>query len=66
VTTLAIPEPSTWAMMLLGFAGLGYAGYRNARKAAVANALPNRHCVCRPAQVRRTHPGWSNRTDVSD
>jgi PEP-CTERM motif len=22
------PEPSTWAMMLLGFAGLGYAGYR--------------------------------------
>jgi len=27
----AIPEPSTWAMMLLGFAGLGYAGYRGAR-----------------------------------
>jgi hypothetical protein len=24
----AIPEPSTWAMMLLGFAGLGFAGYR--------------------------------------
>jgi hypothetical protein len=23
-----IPEPSTWAMMLLGFAGLGFAGYR--------------------------------------
>jgi hypothetical protein len=23
-----IPEPSTWAMMLLGFAGLGYAAYR--------------------------------------
>jgi hypothetical protein len=23
-----IPEPSTWAMMLLGFAGLGYAGMR--------------------------------------
>jgi hypothetical protein len=30
------PEPSTWAMMLLGFAGLGFAGYRNARKVAVA------------------------------
>jgi hypothetical protein len=30
----AIPEPSTWAMMLLGFAGLGYAGYRKARQAA--------------------------------
>ena len=23
-----IPEPSTWAMMLLGFAGLSYAGFR--------------------------------------
>ena len=28
----AVPEPSTWAMMLLGFAGLGFAGYRRARK----------------------------------
>jgi hypothetical protein len=28
----AVPEPSTWAMMLLGFAGLGYAGYRTARE----------------------------------
>jgi unsaturated chondroitin disaccharide hydrolase len=25
--TSAVPEPSTWAMMLLGFAGLGFAGY---------------------------------------
>jgi hypothetical protein len=25
----AVPEPSTWAMMLLGFAGLGLAGYRS-------------------------------------
>jgi hypothetical protein len=32
------PEPSTWAMMLLGFAGLGYAGYRG-RRSAVAGAL---------------------------
>jgi probable HAF family extracellular repeat protein len=23
-----VPEPSTWAMMLLGFGGLGFAGYR--------------------------------------
>jgi PEP-CTERM motif len=30
----AIPEPSTWAMMLLGFAGLGLAGARKARRAA--------------------------------
>ena len=33
-----IPEPSTWAMMLLGFAGLGFAGYRQARKASAASA----------------------------
>jgi hypothetical protein len=24
-----VPEPSTWAMMLLGFAGLGFVGYRH-------------------------------------
>jgi hypothetical protein len=33
-----VPEPSTWAMMLLGFAGLGFAGYRHARKARPASA----------------------------
>jgi hypothetical protein len=33
-----VPEPSTWAMMLLGFAGLGFAGYRQARKARPASA----------------------------
>ncbi len=27
-----VPEPATWAMMLFGFAGLGYAGYRESRK----------------------------------
>lgn len=27
------PEPSTWVMMVLGFAGLGFAGYRTSRKA---------------------------------
>jgi hypothetical protein len=33
----AVPEPSTWAMMLVGFAGLGFAGYRSTRRqAAVA------------------------------
>jgi hypothetical protein len=26
-----VPEPSTWAMMLFGFAGLGYVGFRKAR-----------------------------------
>jgi hypothetical protein len=33
-STAAVPEPSTWAMMLLGFAGLGFAGYRRTRGAA--------------------------------
>jgi PEP-CTERM motif len=28
--SLSVPEPSTWAMMLLGLAGLCYAGYRRA------------------------------------
>ena len=32
----AVPEPSTWAMMLVGFAGLGYAGYRRAREPRAA------------------------------
>ena len=31
-----VPEPSTWAMMLLGFAGLGYAGWRARRRTVLA------------------------------
>ena len=31
----SVPEPSTWAMMLVGFAGLGYAAFRT-RKSTVA------------------------------
>ncbi len=34
----AAPEPATWAMMLLGFAGLGLAGYRKAKGAAIVMA----------------------------
>jgi PEP-CTERM motif len=30
------PEPSTWAMMLLGFAGLGYAGFKRRPRARLA------------------------------
>jgi PEP-CTERM motif len=29
-----VPEPSTWAMMLLGFAGLGFAAFRSRRSAS--------------------------------
>ena len=36
--SLAAPEPSTWAMMVLGFAGLGFAGYRKSRKAVAVAA----------------------------
>ena len=34
----AAPEPSTWAMMLIGFAGLGYASRRASRKSAALAA----------------------------
>ena len=33
---LNTPEPSTWVMMLVGFAGLGFAGYRGSRRSAIA------------------------------
>jgi hypothetical protein len=29
-----VPEPSTWAMLLIGFAGLGFAGWRRAARLA--------------------------------
>jgi len=36
---LSVAEPSTWAMMLLGFAGLGVAGYRQRQKLAGAASV---------------------------
>jgi hypothetical protein len=32
----AVPEPSTWAMMIFGFAGVGFVGYRRRRELVVA------------------------------
>jgi len=32
-TIAAVPEPSTWAMMILGFLGLGFIGYRRQARA---------------------------------
>ncbi len=37
--TSSVPEPSTWAMMLVGFGGLGFAAYRRRRKLDVASAV---------------------------
>jgi len=34
----AVPEPSTWAMLILGFAGVGYMAYRRRSPAALAVA----------------------------
>jgi hypothetical protein len=34
VSTPTVPEPSTWVMMITGFAGLGFVGYRASRKSA--------------------------------
>jgi hypothetical protein len=35
VTVSAVPEPSTWAMMILGFAGVGFIAYRRKLKPAL-------------------------------
>ncbi len=37
-TSSAVPEPSTWAAMLVGFAGLGFAGYRRSSRKSFAAA----------------------------
>jgi predicted small secreted protein len=34
-TVSAVPEPSTWAMMILGFAGVGFMAYRQKSKPAL-------------------------------
>jgi hypothetical protein len=36
--SLGAPEPSTWAMMLVGFAGLGFLGWRGSRRTAAQAA----------------------------
>ncbi len=35
-TSASVPEAPTWTMMLVGFAGLGWVGYRFSRREAVA------------------------------
>jgi hypothetical protein len=36
VSVTAVPEISTWAMLLAGFGALGFAGYRRNKAASVA------------------------------
>jgi hypothetical protein len=38
----AVPEPSTWAMMLIGFAGLGFIAYRRTKKSAAVKSIAAR------------------------
>jgi hypothetical protein len=39
IVVTGVPEASTWAMLLVGFAGLGLAGYRASRKGGAVAAL---------------------------
>jgi hypothetical protein len=51
--TISVPELLTWAMMLLGFAGLGCAGFRSARARGSAAAWHWSGCAGRrPPQQR--------------
>jgi hypothetical protein len=34
-----VPEPSTWAMMQTGFAGLGYAAFRHRQKESLLRSI---------------------------
>lgn len=38
VAVTAVPEPATWGMMILGFAGIGFLAYRRSRKATTTAA----------------------------
>jgi hypothetical protein len=38
-SNFVVPESSTWAMMLFGFAGLALAGYRRAKAGPIFNSV---------------------------
>jgi hypothetical protein len=54
-TIAAVPEPSTWAMMLVGFAAVGFAGWRVRQPRSPANQCRANTCfdLCVGGQI-----GW--------
>jgi hypothetical protein len=38
-SVMAVPEASTWAMMLIGFAGIGFVAYRRAKRSCATAAV---------------------------
>ena len=67
VTLTAVPELPTWAMMTLGFAGLGLAGFRARRSAVAALEQPMNSLLeavrPRTASFRKSARGTSPRGD---
>jgi hypothetical protein len=59
----AVPEPSTWAMLLLGFAGLGYAGFRRSRRTKVSDGDDRNR---RPARQAVSHAGLRRRSRLAN
>jgi hypothetical protein len=42
IASLAVPEPPAWAMMIIGFASLGFAAHRRQRRALHVSVRPDR------------------------
>jgi len=43
-----VPEPSTWAMLMIGFTAIWFAGYRRSQRAVLAPYHPPKPCCCIP------------------
>jgi hypothetical protein len=57
-TASVIPEPSTWAMMLIGFAGLGYAGFRRSMQKPPPNSGHPTHAYRPPSAAQLDHAAF--------
>jgi hypothetical protein len=47
----AVPEPSTWALLLIGFAGIGFAGYRRSESSKPVARRAMRSTFNKSAQI---------------